>query len=128
MAAHVLKRALELKPGEPVYLSYLGLCMAMDNRRSTEALKLCEEALGAGCYDAHLYCNLGRVHLLQGRRHKAHRAFLCGLTVAPRNRGIRQELRAMGIRRRAFFRILPRGHVFNRLAGRLRHIMRRPRH
>ena len=53
MAAHVLGRLLELRPGEPRCLSYLGVCKAMVNKRSSEALALCEEASesrGPGCF------------------------------------------------------------------------------
>jgi Flp pilus assembly protein TadD len=126
MAAHVLRRALELDPREPRCLSYLGLCMATVNRRSSEALSLCEGALVAGCYDAILYCNLGKVYLLRGNRRKAYAAFSSGLKADPRNRDILSELRAMGIRQRAFFFSLPRGHAVNRFAGRMRRLLRRP--
>ena len=51
MAAHVLGRLLELRPGDPRCLSYLGVCRAMDNKRSKEALALCEEALKAGGHE-----------------------------------------------------------------------------
>jgi tetratricopeptide (TPR) repeat protein len=125
MAAHVLGRLLELRPGEPRSLSYLGLCRAMDDKHSSEALALCEEALKAGCHDAFLYHNLGKVHLLRGSRRRAYAAFIAGLKVNPRNRGIVQELRVMGIRQTAFFPSLPRGHVVNRLAGRMRKLLRR---
>jgi tetratricopeptide (TPR) repeat protein len=125
MAAHVLGRLLELRPGEPRSLSYLGVCKAMDDKRSSEALALCEEALEAGCHDAFLYHNLGKVHLLRGSRRKAYSAFIEGLKVNPRNRGIVRELRVMGIRQTAFFSSLPRGHVVNRLAGRIRKLLRR---
>jgi len=125
MAAHVLRRVLELKPRDPCCMSYLGLCMAMVNRRSREALELCDEALKAGCYDALYYGNLGKVHLLRGNRRKAYAAFVAGLEVDPRNRDITQELRAMGFRKGVAFRSLPRGHVANRLAGRMRHLLRR---
>lgn len=124
MAAHVLGRALELRPGEPRILSYLGLCKATVSRRSNEALALCNEALKAGCYDAFLYCNLGKVYLLRGSRRKAYAAFAAGLKANPRNRDIVQELRSMGVRQPAFFSSLPRGHVVNRFVGRMRTMLR----
>ncbi len=126
MAAHVLRRALELQPDDPFCLSYLGLCMTMADRGSREALELCERALKAGCYDALLYCNLGKAHLLRGGRRKAHAAFVSGLKADPKNRAILQELRKMGIRQKAYFPSLPRGHAANRLAGRIRRLLRRP--
>jgi len=126
MATHVLNRALELKPGEPRCLSYLGLCMAMVSRRSNEALALCEEALAAGHHDAFFYCNLGKVHVLRGSRRKAYAAFIAGLKVDSRNRAIVKELRSMGIRKAAFFSSLPRGNVVNRFVGRMRNMLGRP--
>jgi Flp pilus assembly protein TadD len=124
MAAHVLGRLLELRPGDPRCLSYLGVCKAMDDKRSNEALALCEEALNAGGHEAFFYHNLGKVHLMRGSRRRAYAVFTAGLKVHPRNRAIVQELRAMGIRQTAFFASLPRGHIVNRLAGRIRKLLR----
>jgi tetratricopeptide (TPR) repeat protein len=125
MASHVLRRALELQPEDPFCLSYLGLCMTMIDRRSREALELCERAVKDGCYDALLYCNLGKVHVLRGSRGKAYAAFRSGLKVNPRSRDILRELQDMGARQHAVFPFLRRGHAANRLAGRIRHILRR---
>ena len=125
MAAHVLRRILEVRPKEPRCLSYLGVCMAMDNKRSKEALALCEEALATGHFESLYYCNLGKVHLLRGSRRKAYATFIEGLQAHPKNRDIVRELRAMGIRQTTFFPSLPRGHVVNRLAGRIRKLLRR---
>jgi Flp pilus assembly protein TadD len=125
MAAHVLRRSLELNPRDPFGRSYLGLCMAMVDRCSREALMLCEEALKTGCFDPILYCNLGKVHLLRGNRRKAHTAFASGLKADPHNRAILQELRKMGIRQKAWFSSLPRGHAANRFAGHIRRLLRR---
>ena len=125
MAMHVLHQALEAKPGDPRFLSCLGLCKAMVDRRSNEALELCEKALDSGAYGDFFYCNLGRVHLLRGSKRKAYAAFQAGLKTNPRNRDILHELRAMGVRRMPFFSFLPRGHFVNRLAGRMRNMMRR---
>ena len=126
MAAHVLRRALEEQPHDPRCLSYLGLCMAMINRRSDKALALCEEALAAGYYDALFYCNLGKVHLLRGSHRKAYVCFHNGLKADPGNRGILRELSSMGVRKGPFLSILPRGHVVNRFAGRMRYLLSRP--
>lgn len=126
MAAHVLRRALEEQPHDPRCLSYLGLCMAMINRHSDKALALCEEALAAGYYDALFYCNLGKVHLLRGSRRKAYVCFRNGLKADPGNRGILRALSSMGVRKSPFLSILPRGHVVNRLAGRMAHFLNRP--
>jgi Flp pilus assembly protein TadD len=125
MAGHVLNRALEAKPGDPRFLSCLGLCKAMVDRRSNEALELCEKALAAGVYGDFFYCNLGKVHLLRGNKQKAYAAFKAGLKTNPRNRDIVRELRAMGVRHTAFFAFLPRGHFINRFAGRMLSMLRR---
>jgi len=125
MAAHVLRRILELKPRDPRCLSYLGLCMAMVNRRSNEAVELCNEALKAGYYDAVYYRNLGKVYLLRGNRRRAFAAFVSGLKVEPRNRDIIKELRSMGLRQGSVFSTLPRSHGVNRFAGRVRYMLRR---
>jgi tetratricopeptide (TPR) repeat protein len=125
MAIHVLNRALEAKPGDPRFLSCLGLCKAMVNRRSKEALELCEKALASGAFGDFFYCNLGKVYSLRGNKRKAYAAFQAGLKTNPRNREIVQELRAMGIRQTAFFSSLPRGHIVNRFVGRMRSMLRR---
>jgi predicted Zn-dependent protease len=126
-AACALKQALKVRPQDPHYLSYLGVCLAMIDKQATEAAILCEEAAEEVCCDALLYCNLGKVHLLLGNRGKAHAAFRSGLAWDRDNRHILRELRAMGARKKTVFSFLSRGHVLNRLAGRLRHLLRRPR-
>ena len=125
MAAHVLNRALEANPSDPRFLSCLGLCKAMVNRRSNEALELCEKALCSGAYGDFFYCNLGKVHLLRGSKRKAYAAFQAGLKTNPRNRDIVHELRLMGVRQKAFVAFLPRGHFINRFVGRMRNMFRR---
>ena len=125
MAAHVLNRALEANPSDPRFLSCLGLCKAMVNRRSNEALELCEKALAFGAYGDFFYCNLGKVHLLRGSKQKAYAAFQAGLKTNSRNKDILQALHEMGIRRKPLVSFLPRGHFVNRFAGRMRNMMRR---
>jgi len=126
MATHVLNRALEAKPGDPRFLSCLGLCKAMVNRRSNEALELCEKALAVGAYGDFFYCNLGKVHVLRGNKRKAYAAFQAGLKTNPRNRDIVKELRSMGVRQEAFFTFLSRGHFINRFVGRMRNMLGPP--
>ena len=123
MAACGLKRALQLRPHDPRYLSYLGVCLAMIDKQATEAAILCEEAAEEVCCDALLYCNLGKVHLLLGNRRRAYDAFRRGLACDRDNKPILRELRAMGARKKVFFSFLGRGHLLNRLAGRLRHLL-----
>src|SRR5512135_806078 len=123
-ALSAFKQALISKDSDPRYMSYTGLCMALAEGRTKEAVELCERAVEKEFYRPELFLNLGRVYLQAGNRKKAHVAFRKGLSLDRENRGIRQELERMGVRKPPVFPFLDRRHPINKMAGKVLHKMR----
>ena len=71
-------------------------------------------------YNPDLLWNLGQALLAAKRRGEAYAALTKGLRLQRDHRGIIKELKAMGIRRRPFMRILGRNNPLNVFIGRLR--------
>ena len=131
--------ALECSPelrNVPAAESYLGYCMAKERGQVREAVRLCQAALSAEPNNPAHYLNLGRVFLLAQDKGKAIATFWKGISKAPgaergvlieraqrghsREHGlILDELRRLGIRKKAPFARLDRSHPLNRVAGRL---------
>jgi tetratricopeptide (TPR) repeat protein len=102
------------------YLSYYGLCLAVCSDRFEEACALCETAVRGEFYNPDLYWNLGRVYLRAGDRHRAFGSFMRGLHLNPRHAGLIGSIRRLGLRRKPIVRFFSRGHLLNRILGRLR--------
>jgi hypothetical protein len=131
--------ALECSPElrtTPAVESYLGYCMAKERGQIREALHMCQAALHAEPANPAHYLNLGRVFLLAQDKAKAIATFWKGISKAPgaergvlvkraapghaREHGlILDELRRLGIRKKAPFASLHRTHPLNRVAGKL---------
>ncbi|MEE8138862.1 MAG: hypothetical protein V3T81_08370 [Thermoanaerobaculia bacterium] len=110
------------------FFSYLGYGIARVENRVKEGLSLCQHAIKKEFYQPENYANLARTYLLSGRRLGAFRALQRGLSVAPRHRSLDVIRRQMGIRRGPLIPLLPRSHPINRLLGRLRYTLFKPRH
>ena len=117
-------REIQAKAPRMKSASYLGLALTMAQGRSQDAIKLCEQAVKREFYDADLYCNLGIVYLRNRRRGPAFEAFRRGLALKPKHRRIHDELDRYDRRLQPTFGFLPRNHLVNRLAGRIRSRMR----
>jgi hypothetical protein len=92
----------------------------MVSTKTQIALELCESAVAVEFYNPDLFHNLARVHLRMGRRDRAYPVLLRGLQLHPSHRGIRSDLRAMGMRRRPILPFLSRGNPVNRFFGMMR--------
>jgi hypothetical protein len=120
----------------PTVESYLGYCIAKERGRFRDAVRLCQSALNAEPNNPAHYLNLGRVFLLAQDKSKAIATFWKGVSNAPgaqagvlvkrAERGhsrehnlIVEELRRLGIRKKAPFPSLHRGHPLNRVTGKL---------
>ena len=119
-AAIELERRYATGPPQARYLSYYGLCLALQTSQIHEAMFLCRQAVTIEGYNPDIRCNLGRVLMSAGRRSEAYRCFTHGLRLAPSHGKIRQALKRMGRRRRLVLPFLSRGHPINVLLGRLR--------
>ncbi|MFA5517194.1 MAG: hypothetical protein WDA20_12990 [Desulfuromonadales bacterium] len=102
-----------------VILSCLGYCLARERRELQQALVLCKDAIRQEPANPLHYLNLGRVYLLEQKKHLAFSAFRQGLEFG-RHQGLIQEMRKLGRRRRPVFRYLGRKHFLNRFFGHLR--------
>ena len=131
--------ALECSPhlrSIPVVESYLGYCIAKERGRLKEAVWMCQAALKAEPDNPAHYLNLGRVFLIAQDKAKAVAAFWQGIAKAPgaeagvmarrAQRGharehnlILDELRRLGVRKKAPFPSLGRSHPLNRVAGKV---------
>jgi len=120
----------------PAVESYLGYCVARERGKVREAVRLCQSALNAEPDNPAHYLNLGRVFLVAQDKGKAIAAFWKGISKAPggesgvlvkrAQRGharehnlILEELRRLGIRKKAPFPSLDRRHPLNRVAGKM---------
>jgi tetratricopeptide (TPR) repeat protein len=120
----------------PAGRSYRAYCIARERGQFREALRLCQSAIEAEPHNPAHYLNLGRVYLHAGDKARAIAAFWKGISKAPGTEPgaaaaeaaagcgregalILQELRRLGIRKKAPFPRLRRGHPLNRLTGRL---------
>ena len=112
---------------QPRYLSYYGLCLALEGRKLGEGIEFCREAVSEEFYNADLYWNFARVLLAGGRRREGHKILLQGLRWDRGHAGLLRELRAMGKRRRPVFPFLSRKNPLNVLFGRMMQQRRPPR-
>ncbi|MEB2343398.1 MAG: tetratricopeptide repeat protein [Deltaproteobacteria bacterium] len=112
--------AHERAPEDPRYRSHYGWAVAMVEHRVDRGVSLCRSALRDAADQPELYHNLARILLAHGRKNEAIKYIRRGLMVDPRNAALTLEWRRLGIRRPPVLSALPRGHVVNRLLGRLR--------
>jgi len=104
---------------QPRYLSFYGLCLALERNEIHEALRYCREAVTLESFNADMRHNLGQVLLRAGRRREAYRCLARGLTLDPGHSGIKSLIKKMGLRRRPMIPFLDRANPLNVLFGRL---------
>ena len=116
-----LRIALYRDPGNPFYISYLGVALAAAEQKWAEAEKLCHSAMRMNRRNAQLYLNLAEVYVAADRKQDAADILARGLHYAPHDQRLNMALDRLAIRRPAVLRFLPRQHVINRNLGRIRH-------
>ena len=119
-----LERQEGAKNPKMKFVSYLGLALTLSQGRSDEGQKLCEQAVKREFFDPDLYCNLGIVYLRNRMKPQAFDAFHKGLSLKPGHTRIVEELEKYDRRGEPVLGFLPRGHVLNRVFGRLRFRLR----
>jgi tetratricopeptide (TPR) repeat protein len=119
-ALEQFRTAHRLNSTNPRYRSYLGLCLALAERRFDKAVDLCRSAAKEEFFNPALYQNLARVHLAFGFKAEGIRYLRRGLMIDPGNVPIAEDLRLLGERRKPPLRFLPRQHTLNRWIGSLR--------
>lgn len=118
-AAIELERRLGTADIQARYLSYYGLCLALQGHRHRDGVYFCREATTREQYNADLYFNLGRACIAARRRREAFDAFERGLRVQPEHEGIRKAMGLMGSRRKPAIPFLSRSNPMNVVLGRL---------
>ena len=116
-----VRRALEIAPKNPFYLSYTGLLVAISEQRFGDGETLCLEALGMRHNHAQLYLNLAEVYQSAGRPQQAVEVLEKGLVSTGRDPQIRRALKKVGRRREPVLSFLDRGHPLNQILGKWRH-------
>ena len=114
------EEALQISPNNSVYLSYYGLCVAMDRDDLPSAIKLCERAVTMDPRNPVSRVNLGKVYRLRGDNARAYESFLGAWKTDKTHPSAASELSRMGIRRPPVLSFLPRSHWLNRRLGMFR--------
>jgi Flp pilus assembly protein TadD len=122
--SHLIE-ALRIAPGNPVYLSYFGLCLAHAERDYDRAVRVCRQAIRTFSKDPILRVNLGKVHKLKGENASAHKEFLRAWELNKDHPSTAAELARMGIRRPPFLTFLSRRHWANKYLGIVRAFLER---
>jgi tetratricopeptide (TPR) repeat protein len=102
----------------PLYCSYLAVCLAKEKREFRKAVSLCNEAIKNDPKNSSHFLNLGRVQILANQKKDAIRAFHIGLRYGD-NRQIRAELNKFGMRRLPPIPFLVRANPINKFLGKL---------
>jgi len=101
------------------YLSFYGLCLALEKRSLQAGIHFCREALNMEFYNPDLCCNLGRLLLIVRRRQEARSVLLKGYCLQPGHRGIATELARMGRRRQPIVPFFSRRNPINVFLGKI---------
>ena len=120
-----LIEALRIAPGNPVYRSYFGLCLAHAERDYDRAIRACKQAIMTFSKDPVFRVNLGKVYKLQGDNASAYKEFIRAWELNNEHPSTAAELTRMGIRRPPFFTFLRRQHPVNRYLGIVRAYLER---
>ena len=119
-AAIEIERRVSRAQPQARYLSFYGLCLAMERNEVRSALQFCREAVTNESYNPDVRCNLGRVLLYANRRREAYRCLLRGLQLDGGHVSTVRMLRNMGTRRSPVVPFLERTNPINVFLGRMR--------
>jgi Flp pilus assembly protein TadD len=114
----LLEETGEVFSENPVFCSYLAVCLARERQDFDSASKLCMDSIAVEPRKPLHYLNLGRVYLAAGDRKEAIRAFRNGL-LHGNNELIQYELRMLGWRKPPVIPTLDRKHPLNVFLGKL---------
>ncbi len=114
-----LSRAYLTDPQSARFRSGYALALALVRGQFLGAVELARAAVRQEFYNPDLYLNLARIYLAFDGKQEAVRYLRRGLMVDPENERLRRKLTDLGLRRRPPIRFLPRGHLLNRMLGRI---------
>jgi hypothetical protein len=104
-------------------LTYLGYGIAKHHGRLLDGLRYCKAGVDREIWRAENHFNLARTYLIGGQVKRAIAALDYGLGLEPTHPAMLELRMSLGVRRSPTFPFLDRGHLLNRLAGKLRHNM-----
>ena len=116
------RNALDREPGNPFYISYVGVAIAASEQKWAEAEELCHSAMRMNRRQAQLYLNLAEVYVAADRKQDAADILARGVHFAPHDLRLKMALDRLAMRRPAVLVFLPRQHALNRNLGRMRHM------
>ncbi len=114
-----LSRAYLADPQSARFRSSYALALALVRGQFLGAVELARAAVRQEFYNPDLYLNLARIYLAFDCKAEAVRYLRRGLMVDPENERLRHKLAELGERRKPALPFLPRGHIVNRLLGRI---------
>ncbi|MFQ5697418.1 MAG: tetratricopeptide repeat protein [Myxococcota bacterium] len=114
-----LSRAYLTDPQNARFRSSYALALALVRGQFLGAAELARAAVRQEFYNPDLYLNLSRIYLTFDMKADAIRFLRRGLMVDPENDRLARKLSDLGMRRRPPLRFLPRGHLANRILGRV---------
>lgn len=121
-----MKKAVELDKSNPFYISYLGLALAMAEKKWTEAEDLCYAAVRMKRTQPELYLNLAEVYRRSGKREDAVWILNNARELTRQDPRLTWALSKLGLRRSPVLSFLDRKNLLNRELGKLRHRLLSP--
>jgi tetratricopeptide (TPR) repeat protein len=100
----------------PLTASHLGLCIATERGKLSDAVALCNDAIAQDPQEPRHYLNLAKVYLKAGRKTDCLDALRKGIAQGDHPE-IRLLLDTVGMRKPPVFSFLPRKHFLNRYLG-----------
>ena len=107
----------------PEMMSLMGYSLAKEAGHFHKGIELYHKAIAINPNNCEHYLHLGRIYAIAKKRAHAIKAFQLGLKIRKDPR-ILEELRLLGHRKSPPFSSLPRGHVINRLTGKILHSLK----
>lgn len=107
-------------------LSYLGLCLALVEKKFEAAVDLCLRGIEMQPHAPIHHVNLSRVHLAAGDRRGAVQACDEALKLFPEDAGLLSLRQELGVRARPAVPFLSRQNPINQALGRARHAKKQP--
>jgi predicted Zn-dependent protease len=126
-SANAFRLAFKKEPGNPRYLSYYGLIVALAEDNLQDGINFCRAAIHRVSYEPDFFINLSKVYSKAGQRKKALEALVEGLNFDKNEARIIMEMKRIGVRRRPSLRFLPRNHILNKTLGKLTYKFRKGR-
>jgi predicted Zn-dependent protease len=112
-----MRRAVTLEEGNPHYLSFFGVAIALAEKKWATAELYCRRALQMKRSEARLHVNLAEVYLGAGRRQDAVQTLRMGLACAKRRDLLVRAFSKLGVRQPLLLPFLNRNHFLNRYSG-----------